>query len=183
MTDPFGIAAEAVRDHLAYHHPLELGTLLAVMQAARIETVLEIGTCWGGSAWAFCQLPGVRVSCIEIAPHPETWLAIGDLMPSACLTEGNSRDPAVRRAALGLLPGGPPDMVFIDGDHTLAGARADFAMYRDDAARLVVLHDTQNHFDDPDIQVRAVWEDARNWRPSAEIVARPGIYGTGILWV
>ena len=83
---------------------------------------------------------------------------------------------------------GPYDLVLIDGDHTMSGARADWDNYGP-MGRIVAFHDVDadNH---PkrhpavaaDFAVQKLWRELRPQFRNAEIIGRIKGGGFGILW-
>jgi hypothetical protein len=76
---------------------------------------------------------------------------------------GSSYDPQTMREVLRLL-GGPPDVVFIDADHSYEAARKDFEMWYPIARKLVGFHDILI----PDIT--RLWKEISLDIPSAKII-------------
>jgi predicted O-methyltransferase YrrM len=119
------IANEAVDSRGAMQKASELALLLGILEKSEPKTVLEIGGCSGGTAWAWSQLPSVeRVVVVDL------FVLDGRMQfsDSHILVQGDSHDLGVREATVDRL-GGPVDFLFIDGDHSYRGALLDFAIY------------------------------------------------------
>lgn len=111
-----------------------------------VGLVCEIGFNAGFSSWAFLQAsPSVRVCSFDLAHYVYSRPAkahIDELFPGRhTLIPGDSRSTVPRFVAEH--PGLQFDLLFIDGDHTLEGARADLENLRPLAApgAMVVMDD------------------------------------------
>ena len=85
-----------------------------------------------------------------------------------------------------LLAGSPVDVLFIDGDHSYAGAKRDFELYHS-LVRLggfVAFHDIVRHAANVGCQVDRFWAEIRNNYRTEELVENPDQSGKGIgvLW-
>lgn len=65
------------------------------------------------------------------------------------------------------------DFLFIDGDHTYAGVKQDFEMYRDFVADggIIAFHDIVEHPNDPDCEVDELWMELKQEYRTKEIIA------------
>ncbi len=127
----------------------ELRFLFQLVRGAGCGSLLEIGSKCGGSLFVLAQalLPGSRVVSIDkhVNPKDATQLAgaVRHLKQrgfSAKDIAGNSHDPTV----FAQLGDERFDLVFIDGDHNLEGARQDLGWYGARANKLIALHDVHN---------------------------------------
>jgi len=130
--------------------PSEFDRLLDFLRWRGVRRVLEIGTRHGDTLHAFGLAVGLGGAVVGVdlpaGPwgHPDgqrnTDRAIADLVEKgieASVIYGDSRSAAVIAQARAR---GPFDFVFIDGDHTTAGVRADWRNYGP-LAPLVGFHD------------------------------------------
>ena len=134
--------AEHIRLYEAMKHCEALGVqqrveefcvVAGVLLALRPRHVLEVGVYGGGSFALWCALSsgrriGIDSGSIGGPIHqrlPDFQARFGDVR----LIQADSHDPATRQQVVDLLEGEPLDFRFIDGDHTLAGVRADYEMY------------------------------------------------------
>jgi hypothetical protein len=130
----------------------ELDWLLDKMRGAR--SLLEIGSCFGQSLVAFAKVmqPGARIRSIDYGkddipfwPHAGSILASRiELLRAAgfdadVLWADSTSDQAIAWARAA----GPYDMVFIDGDHSYAGVKADWENYGP-MGKIVGFHDVNN---------------------------------------
>jgi len=117
----------------------ELNAFLAWLAPRAPVHIVEIGAHQGGTALHFCQVASGLTISVDL-PEGEggglTWAQCG--IRNQMITSqfaryrsvlGDSHDPATLGAVVRLLKGEPADLLFIDGDHTLPGVTADYAMY------------------------------------------------------
>ena len=161
----------------------EFDRLLNVAKDCR--AILEIGSCFGGSlaGLAFAMPKGSRIVSVDIClltkfPHIDVEKVLRKKVAEireggydAHLVVGNSRDADVISAARVL---GPFDMVFIDGDHSYEGVRADWLNYGP-MGRIIAFHDIRGT-----PGVHKLWEEIRPHHRTAEFVAGIGM-GIGVL--
>lgn len=180
------VAYEAVEKRGALQHPLELATLLSVLETEMPAVVIEIGTWAGGLTWALTRIPTVcQVITVdlELRPGPHTPEIMAHPRVNSVL--GDSTQPGTRQAVAALLPRDGADVLIIDGGHDFRTAKADFLGYRSmvNDRGLIVLHDTQGYPGNAGVQVPPLWAELRRKYPSLEVAATPGgPAGTGILW-
>ena len=94
------------------------------------DKVLVIGSKHGGLEHQIKkQMPSVVTVSIDIAPAKDN--------TEQCIV-GDSKSPEIRKLAESA---GPFDVVFIDGDHSLDGVRADWEWSRTLRPRLIAFHD------------------------------------------
>ena len=110
--------------------------------------VVEIGSLYGGTLWYWLQLSDAAVASVDLVP-PEPIrtdvLAARALWPSwsprLSIIEGDSHDPQTSAAVTRQRN---IDLLFIDGDHTYGGVRADFDLWSPlvRPGGLIAFHDT-----------------------------------------
>lgn len=128
-----------------YQSPIELFYLAefvrrTVKRAPDGLTILEIGSYHGGTADFFKRYFFPKdIICIDI--NFEHWLAPEN---TAIQIEGDTRDARTLETVNIYLNNAPIDLLFIDGDHSIDGARNDWAKYsplvRDGG--VIAFHDT-----------------------------------------
>ena len=175
MTDWGAVADEAVRVRRALQKPGELAALLGRLAALAPQVIVEIGSDAGGTLWAWSQLPGPpRVIGVDLPGGPySTGLQLDT--HGATMVIGNSHLRMTLDLVREQLAGQLADVLFIDGDHTYAGARADYQAYRQlvRPGGLIVLHDIAPHQNHPSVGVHRLWQEIA-WRwPSEEIITQP----------
>jgi hypothetical protein len=101
------------------------------------------------------------------------------------LLRGNSHSDAMLERARAALGAQPVDVLFIDADHSYAGAKSDFLRYRGLVRQggLVVLHDIVESRFDKGVTVAPLWNELAGCFESYEIVDSPdqGHFGIGVL--
>ena len=148
--------------------------LLAQMDPAP-RLIVEIGCGMGGglAAWKTAA-PEVIGVTIEGADHRFTG-------HGATMVWGDSADPATHNQLRKALNRRPADFVFIDGDHTADGVRADWELAQILRPRLVGFHDIAHRIHGPDIL--PVYTEACRGRRHLEIVQpAPETDGFGLVW-
>ncbi len=152
--------------------PVQLASVLVYLASLAPRSLLEIGT---ASAWtttlmtAYLQRFGLqRADTVDVgsayldARLPPLW-------PSAALGLENLR---MVRLHLGNGSFDRPlrpeyDLVFIDGDHSYDGVKADFARYGPLARRAVLFHDVHDALTEG---VRRFWEELKQRRRAVDSV-------------
>jgi spore maturation protein CgeB/predicted O-methyltransferase YrrM len=126
-------------------HPEEFAWFLDELAVAQPRHLLCIGSMHGGVEWhvarRFRELGrDIRITAVDREPRPELLATIADVrrrfnQPIELLVGDSASDDTRRRL-------GPEyDAVFIDGDHSYRGVRADVDLAFTRSARLVALHD------------------------------------------
>ncbi len=139
---------------------------------AGARSILEVGSCLGRSLWmmALVANPGAVIRSIDLGVLPEEAGKLKGLDVSPALAQtrdelsadgfdvkiclGNSHDEKVIAWAR---DNGPYDVVFIDGDHSYEGAKADWLAYGP-MGRIVGFHDIAH----PQCGVRQLWSEIKS---------------------
>jgi|CXWL01.1.fsa_nt_gi predicted O-methyltransferase YrrM len=112
--------------------PSEIAALIAEVERTNPRTVVEVGTHKGGNSFLFCHAlstPKVLIGvdlCVQNAAKLKFFRRPGQ---SYTPLHGDSQTPEMRDRVARKLAGRPVDFLFIDGDHSYAGARRDFELY------------------------------------------------------
>jgi Methyltransferase domain len=133
------MAVEAHTRHRAQQNIGELAEILAAVQQTKPQRLLEIGVGEGGTLWAWAQLGIPQVLAVtEPVPGPE-WVH----HHGADLLFADSHTPEARQWVTERLGKHWLDVLFIDGDHSYEGVRADWEDYSPlvRPAGLVIIHD------------------------------------------
>ena len=133
----------------------EIGELLRRVQAEPPRTVLELGTANGGSLFLFTRVAAEDATIVSVdlpggafgggyaASRRRLYASFARPGQRLELLRADSHDPRTRDEVERALGGRQADFLFIDGDHSLEGVRADFELYeplvRDGG--LVAFHD------------------------------------------
>jgi cephalosporin hydroxylase len=157
---PLTIARAAIHEHGGLQKDTELSGFLAVLLDFQPEVVVEIGSDAGGTLWAWRQLGSVRrVIGVDL---PRAGFSTGAELQEhdAEVVHGDSHDVATLEALTKLLDGDVVDLLFIDGDHTYQGVKADWEMYHPLVRRggIVAFHDVLHHPGHPLVEVGEAYQ-------------------------
>ena len=109
----------------------EISPFLRLVQERRPRSVLEVGTCRGGTLYLLTRYAHSEASlaCIDLRlPDPALLRSFARRRQRVTPIEGDSGAVATVQAVQALFPG-PLDLVFLDGDHSYDGIKADFQIY------------------------------------------------------
>jgi predicted O-methyltransferase YrrM len=121
-------------DFVAQQFPREIAGLLRIVEGLAPSRMIEIGSYRGGTVFLFaryCQ-PDARILSLDWRYRPGRKGAIPRFAaPGQTIqcVEGDSHSTAVRDKAAEYFHGELVDFLFIDGDHSYQGVKADFEMY------------------------------------------------------
>lgn len=189
-------ARTAIRRWGAIQRTWELASLIALVRRRRPRVVLEIGTHTGGSmlCWTRAAAGEAHLVSIDMPTPAEGIGASGETdrrlrsaaRPAQTLTliRGDSHAPATRDAVVAALAGAQVDFLWIDGDHSDAGARADYADYAPlvRPGGLIAFHDILENPAIPGNQCHHLWRELRERHRVMEFIDQrfPGGVGAGI---
>lgn len=173
----------------------ELLPLLERVRALQPRRVCEVGTSAAGTLYLLTRVsaPDALIVSVDISiPLHTRGLRARLAGPRQRLVslEGDSHaDETVSRLER-LLDGEPLDFLFIDGDHSYDGVRADFERYGRlvRPGGLIALHDVNDDFrtrhgvDSPSIsgEVPRFWQELKQSHQTEELIADPEQDGFGI---
>lgn len=177
----------------------EHDAFIRLLKDQRVRSYLEIGLGWGGSLWRVGNAlpPRSRIVGLDLAPNPDTRNELREMMArfellhghDAHLIVGDSTDPATVAAAEELAPF---DCVFIDGNHSYDGVKADWTNYGG-LGRIIAFHDISwnetwrskvpGRVTQP-MGVPTLWNELKAGYAHEEIrlYKRQNYYGIGVLW-
>ncbi len=177
--------------------PQEIEQLYRMVCDWRPSVVVEIGTAKGGSLYLWTQAAADDATIVSIdmpsvgfggyapcrAPFYESF-ARGE--QNVHLLRADSHAAETLEQLKSILDGQPIDFLFIDGDHTYDGVKADFESYSQlvRSGGHVVLHDVLPNTETPRIQVDRYWSELRGQYETNEIVAdetAPRRIGIGVV--
>lgn len=160
--------------HRAYQRPWELSRVLTILDDLRPQVIVEIGSAHGGGLYAW-QAIGAGTFGVTLEDHREDMVAHG-----ARMIWSDSKDPETRWLLGIMLNERKPDFVWIDGDHSEAGCRADWELAQMLGARLVGFHDISHPVHGP--EVMPVYAEACRGRHHHEFTDPSGRRGPGPPW-
>jgi len=177
--------------------PEELIGLFEIVSNLQVKNALEIGTYGGGTLFMTCRvadpdatiisvdLPGGRFGRGYVWPRKFVYRSFAKSKQTLHLLRKDSHDPKTLDIARLLLKAKDLDFLFIDGDHTYDGVRADFEMYaplvRDGG--VVAFHDIARHPPEMGCEVDRFWNGIKDKYRHVEIVKdrSQGWAGIGVL--
>jgi predicted O-methyltransferase YrrM len=178
----------------------ELIPFLARARELRPRRLCEIGTSAGGTLYALTRVAepdGVIVSVDLTIPlttrSARSKLARAD--QRVVSIEGDSQDEPTKTAVQRAVGGEPLDVLFIDGDHSYEGVRADFERYSGLVREggIVGLHDINEDFATRHgVQTASIsgevprfWRELKQRHRTEELIADPDQdgYGIGIVFL
>jgi cephalosporin hydroxylase len=177
--------------HSANQKLVEFAALIRLLSERELNVVIEIGSAHGGTYWAWCRLatPTAQLVSVDL-PGNDEWDARVRSYPRPTQTQtlirADSHAPQTVRSLEGLK--GSVDLLFLDGDHSYEGVRADFENYAPlvRPGGLIAFHDVEstNH---PASQVDRLWTQLRDLYDAREIIdaaddEQTGRYGIGVLF-
>jgi len=175
----------------------EMESLLTLLAERAPRTVVEIGTARGGTLWLLSRVAAVDALLISVdlpdrdgatgyrAWRERVYRSFGRRAQRISLVRGNSHDASTVEKVRAALDGRQVSLLFVDGDHSYEGVRADWRAYGSLLAPdgLVVFHDIVPGPEEFVGGVPRFWRELRDGRPHREIVDDwgQGGYGLGIL--
>ncbi len=164
----------------------ELEQAMDMVADLRPATVLEVGVAQGGTLgrWALGAADDALLIGVDARPPEHIPHRAGQTLR---LLAADSHTPEALAAIRAELGDRPVDFLFIDGDHSAAGVRADFEAFAPlvRPGGIVAFHDICRHPDRNLSAVDEVWADLRGRYRHREIIEDPqqGWAGIGVLYV
>lgn len=177
--------------HGAEQRVAELAELIRLVSERRLDVVLEVGTQNGGTYWAWCRVAAetATVVSIDLPASDERRSRLRTYArraQSQTLIQADSHDPRTVQQVDGFR--GSVDLLFIDGDHSYDGVRADFENYAPlvKPGGLIAFHDILAN-QVPTCKVDRLWTQLREPYETREIIdsgrdEQSGLYGIGVLF-
>ena len=175
----------------------EILQLVTILHQRKPKVVVEIGTAEGGTLCMWCSIgdPQAVIASIDLpggvhgGGYPNWKSAVyrrfAQPRQSLHLLRLDSHQLTTLERLKTIIPSGGIDFLFIDGDHTYEGVKADFEMYSPlvRPGGLVVFHDICVHLPEVECHVDKFWQEIRTKYKSWEYIENPSqkIYGIGVL--
>ncbi len=165
------------------------------------ERILEIGTAKGGTLYLWCQAAGPDATIVSVdlpggeyggAYHPARipfYRSFARKDQGLHLLRADSHRSDTAEKVRKLFDNKPVDFIFIDGDHTYEGVKADFHQYGPlvRPGGLIGFHDILFRADIPDIKAHRFWQEIKDKYDTVEFIGTEltggEIIGTGLLRV
>lgn len=166
----------------------EILALANAVAALKPRTILEIGTARGGTLLIWSSLASEKVITCDLV-HREPQKALLEALPpqgSNCqvrLLTGNSHSADFKQRVADELAGKKVDFLFIDGDHTVEGVKADYEDYREFVrpGGLIAFHDIVEKQPFETNQVHQFWQIIKQEASNTEeFISNPDQCGFGI---
>jgi predicted O-methyltransferase YrrM len=173
--DPdYRLARDAIR-HRAAQKIRELTPLVRLLRGRRLDAVLEIGTDLGGTLYLWCRLaePDATIVSVDLPAaafgRADAEAVEPTLRSYACanqalhLLRADSHELSTRQRVGEVLGERPVDLLFVDGDHSYEGVKADFELYAPLVREggLIVLHDILPNEIASNCEVDRLWSELR----------------------
>lgn len=171
-------------------NPAEIEDLYRIVCESNPSRVLEIGTAKGGTLYLWTQAASEEAVIVSVdlpggefgGAYPECripfYQGFAKPMQSLHLLRCNSHEMSTAEKVKELIESNLIDFLFIDGDHTYDGVKADFHLYGPMVrpGGLIAFHDILPRDDSPDIEVDRFWNEIKNQYETREFI---GPAGTG----
>jgi len=168
--------------------------MLKRVQAAKPGVILEIGTAKGATLLGWCRIASKKVVSVDLPGgiHGGGYPAIKQSVyksfvadktnVSLHLIQADSHSPATRQMAEQKLSGDRLDVLFIDGDHSYDGVKADFELWSPlvRPGGLVIFHDIVPHTSVAHCEVDRLWAELKPTYTYEELIDDPGQGWAGI---
>jgi len=185
----FSLNCPAIRPVQTRSELVEYAHLVAEM---RPKTVLEIGTFRGGTLFVHSRLASPDATLVSIDlpgslfgrvwrwAHTPIFNRFTKSGQTLHLLRADSHRKQTRSLVSKLFDGRQIDLLFIDGDHSYAGVRADFEMYSPlvRSGGMIAFHDIANQ--PPPSEVARLWNEVKPNYRHREILHRTTADAMGI---
>lgn len=196
--NPLELANMAVFGFGAMQKIPEFAALIDLVASGSPKTILEIGIGKGGTSWAWSKLEGVEdIIAIDLpngpwggGPEQATLEQIAQhTVAIYTYIAGNSQNSECYEKVVEMLgygaekaPAYGVDFLFIDGDHSYEGVKADYERYSPLVSKggIIAFHDICEHAPETKCDVRKFWLELRDATPPenyTEFISEPTIWG------
>lgn len=178
----------------------EIYKLLSLLKAKEPLTVLEIGTCKGGTLFLWSQIAHPKAKLISIdLPYGKFgggyhfwkipfYKSFARHYQKIYLLRCNSHKTSTLNQVKNILNKQKVDFLFIDGDHTEMGVKKDFYLYKKLVKKggIIAFHDIAPHNSElSSCEVDIFWHKIKNKYKSEEIIENisQGWAGIGYIYI
>lgn len=175
----------------------EIEQLATLVHQRKPQTIVEIGTKWGGTLAIWCAVADSKATLVSIdlpggihgGGYPQwrslVYRRLAQPEQSLHLLRMDSHLSSTLDHLKTVLPPGGIDFLFCDGDHTYEGVKMDFEMYSPLVRRggLVAFHDICTHAPEANCHVDKFWQEVRTRHKSWEYIENrnQSMFGIGVL--
>lgn len=142
----------------------EVAQLCERVVALQPKTILEIGVDRGGSMNLWCKFMSADAKYIGV-DNAMQFVIQRDAPQTKILIEADSRKPETLEKVKEALGDAEVDFLFIDGDHTEAAVRSDYAMYAPLVRKggIIAFHDVDTSINQEHCKgIKKVWQELRS---------------------
>ncbi len=180
----------------------EIQSFYEIVKALDAKYVCEIGTFRGGTFYLWCKAACEDATLISIDLPSDNWNKAfsperrkfyqkfaKSSQQNLHFLPADSHQQSTKQQLVKLLSSEQLDFLFIDGDHSYAGVKQDFELYKPlvRPGGVIAFHDILPRVEFPNIEVYKLWEELKTQYSYREIIAREGEYanltGIGVIWV
>ncbi len=172
----------------------EIAELLGYIDKMKPNVVLEIGTATGGTLFLLSRVADSEAKLVSIdlpggpfGGDPRTWKpwffkSFVRNHQEIHFIKSDSHLPSTVSRVKDIIGNRNVDFLFIDADHTYAGVKRDFEMYRQLVRKggIIALHDIVPHPPETGIDIHRFWQEIKGDFKSIEIVEDWGQEWAGI---
>lgn len=159
----------------AMQKPEELADLVMFLETMKPKSIVELGTCNGGSTATFKtffpEAIVIGVDWVLFPAYKDKEDKYGFLT-----VHGDSHDKSTLDKVLELIPDRKIDFVFIDTEHSDENVRKDFALWSP-YSKMIGFHDIRKSSSRPDLQVYKLWGEVIKKRKHAEFIYKDDTWG------
>lgn len=188
---PTETAGLAITGFAAMQKPAELSALLGIVDSLKPKVILEVGVGKGGTSWCWSKLNSVElIIAIDLiggpwggGPTKESLEYIAShTKASYVFMDGNSQSSKTLMSVEKILDEREVDFLFIDGDHSYAGVKTDFLIYKRfvRSGGVIAFHDICEHAPETKCEVKKFWDEIKETCPVdkySELIQEPTTWG------
>lgn len=177
----------------------EMEGMLRLVQEARPQRIMEIGTAKGATLLPWCRMASKQVISVDLeggihgggypAAKQKLYREFTHGRPGVRLDlfQENSQIMATRQKVEAVLGGEKLDVLFIDGDHSYEGVKKDFELWSPlvRAGGMVLFHDILPHTKVAHCEVDRLWNELKPRFRHVEFIENPqqGWAGIGAIFL